>query len=293
MLELFRRPGDPDPASRLYALPLVAALGAYGLALRLGAPPAVHALAGLASALCCVGALAGLASLQTARAGNALGVVGVALGTASVIGSSAAAAAAGGVAAAATAQLLAQQAAALALGGAAGLAVARRCAITDLPQLVAAFHSLVGLAAAATGVASFAAHPGTSPAAVWAGTLIGGATFTGSVVAFLKLSGGLPSKPLALPFKGLVNAALLAGCAAAVPAVLSGSLAHGLAALAAVAALSMLLGGLATAAIGSADVPVVITVLNSASGWALCAEGFVLSSELLTIVGALIGAWGV
>ncbi len=283
---VFTRPTDPKPHTALFGIPLVLALGGYAAAVAQGAaPPSLHAAAGLASALCCIGAIGGLSSQATARAGNALGIIGVSLGIAATLGA---------LAPVMSAALGAQMAAVLAVGGVIGLSVARATAITDLPQLVAAFHSLVGLAAAATGVVSFAAHPGQAPIAVWAGVLIGGVTFTGSVVAYLKLNGKLSSKPMALPQKGLVNAALLAGCIACIPPLISASapLNAGLAALGITAGLAALLGAHMTTAIGGADMPVVITVLNSYSGWALCAEGFVLSSQLLTVVGALIGASG-
>jgi NAD(P) transhydrogenase len=286
MLSLFNRPTDPPPHTALFGIPLVLAIGAYASAVVAGAaPPALHAAAGLASALCCIGAIGGLSSQKTARAGNALGVIGVSLGVAATLGA---------LAPSLSAALLGQMASVLAIGAATGLFVASRTAITELPQLVAAFHSLVGAAAAATGVVSFAAHPGVAPVAVWAGVLIGGITFTGSIVAFLKLNGTLSSKSLALPQKNLVNLAMLAGCVACLrPMMAIGTpLSAGLTALGITAGLAMLLGAHMTTAIGGADVPVVITVLNSYSGWALCAEGFVLSSQLLTVVGALIGASG-
>lgn len=284
MLDLFRRPTDPSQATWLYGVPLVLSIGSYCAALATGlATPALHACVALASGLCCVAAIGGLSSQKTARAGNALGVLGVSLGIAATLGASAATT---------SSALLAQKAAVLALGGLGGLAFASRCAITDLPQLVAAFHSLVGLAAAATGVVSYAAHPGSSALAVWAGVVIGAITFTGSIVAWLKLNGKLSSKSLSLPGKDFVNVVLFGVTLAALPAVLAGVLAPGLAALGAVSVAAALLGAHMTTAIGGADVPVVITVLNSLSGWALCAEGFVLSSTVLTIVGALIGASG-
>ena len=286
MLDMFRRPTDPKPFMELYAVPLVTALGAYAAAVATGlAGPALHTTAGLASALCCIGAIGGLSSQKTARAGNALGCIGVSLGIAATLG--------GLVTQGVVTQALAtQMGAVLALGGSVGLAVAARTAITDLPQLVAAFHSLVGLAAAATGIVSFAHHPGQAALAVWAGVLIGGITFTGSVVAYFKLTGQLSSKPLSLPGKDFVNAAVFLACCACLPPVLSGQLGAGLTALGFTTLLSMFLGAHMTAAIGGGDVPVVITALNSFSGWALAAEGFVLSSTLLAIVGAIIGASG-
>ena len=286
MLDMFRRPTDPADYTALYALPLLAALGCYGGAVATGAATgSLHAMAGLASGLCCIFAIGGLGSQSTARSGNALGVIGVALGIAATLGA---------LAPYTSSALALQMAAALAVGGVVGLFIAARCALTDLPQLVAAFHSLVGLAAAATSVVSFISHPGEAAAAIWVGTLVGGLTFTGSVVAFGKLQGLLSSKPVKLPAANAVNAALLALCIAALRFILPAGVAAstGLTALLAVCGLAMVLGTHMTLAIGGADMPVVITVLNSYSGWALCAEGFVLNSQLLTVVGALIGASG-
>merc|ERR1712013_836928 len=142
--------------------------------------------------------------------------------------------------------------------------------ITDLPQLVAAFHSLVGMAAMLTCFATYLDHyPGfaTDPAAtmiksaLFLGTYIGGVTFTGSLIAYGKLNGNLSSNPLMLPGRHALNAGLLAANVGAMGYFL-------------------------------ADMPVVITVLNSYSGWALCAEGFMLNNNVMTVVGSLIGASG-
>jgi NAD(P) transhydrogenase len=248
MLDMFRRPTDPVPETRLFAIPLLLSVGGYAAAVFSGAaPPALHAAAGLASALCCIGAIGGLASQETARAGNALGVIGVSLGIASTLG----ALVSGGLSAALGVQMLSV----LAVGGAAGFFVAVRTAITDLPQLVAAFHSLVGLAAAITGIVSFALHPGTAVPAIWAGTLIGGITFTGSIVAFMKLNGQLSSKAFSLPAKDAVNLGLFLACVACLLPLLAPAtpVATCLAALGATAGLSMLLGTHMTTAIGGAD----------------------------------------
>ena len=290
MLEMFRRPDDPPSYEWLYAVPTLGALAFYAKAVVAGAAgAAMHAAVGLASACCCIGAIWGLSSQETARVGNVLGTAGVALGLAATLAS---------MAPTMSAALAKQVGWILASGTAVGLVVAYRAAVTDLPQLVAAFHSLVGLAAALTSVASFAAHPVGVDAghkiAIWLGTLIGAVTFTGSVVAFGKLQGLIPSKSVALPFKGLVNLAAFAGCLYTLTWLLpaTAGLEAGLKALGVTSALALFLGAHMTTAIGGADTPVVITVLNSYSGWALCAEGFVLSNQLLTVVGALIGASG-
>lgn len=129
--------------------------------------------------------------------------------------------------------------------------------------------------------------------AVLLGTYIGGVTFSGSLVAYGKLQGILSSSPLLLPGRHYLNGGLLAANAVAMAAFfMDPSLMQGLGLLGATAGLSTAMGVTLTAAIGGADMPVVITVLNSYSGWALCAEGFMLNNNLMTIVGALIGSSG-
>ncbi|KAH0627921.1 hypothetical protein JD844_008493 [Phrynosoma platyrhinos] len=230
----------------------------------------------LGSGLCCVGALAGLSTQGTARLGNALGMIGVAGGLAATLGGLKP-----------SPELLAQMSGAMALGGTIGLTIAKRIQISDLPQLVAAFHSLVGLAAVLTCVAEYMIeypHFATDAAAnltkivAYLGTYIGGI---------------LNSAPLLLPGRHILNAGLLAASVGGmVPYMIDPSYTTGLTCLGSVSALSAVMGVTLTAAIGGADMPVVITVLNSYSGWALCAEGFLLNNNLLTIVGALIGSSG-
>merc|ERR1712240_601392 len=183
-----------------------------------------------------------------------------------------------------------------------GTTIAKKIEITDLPQLVAAFHSLVGMAACLTCFATYLDHYpsfATDPAAtmiksaLFLGTYIGGATFTGSLIAYGKLNGNLDSNPLILPGRHALNSGLLAANAAAMGYFLvDPSLAVGMGCLGATAALSGVMGVTLTMAIGGADMPVVITVLNSYSGWALCAEGFMLNNNVMTVVGSLIGASG-
>uniref|UniRef100_A0A8C2MT87 proton-translocating NAD(P)(+) transhydrogenase n=1 Tax=Cricetulus griseus TaxID=10029 RepID=A0A8C2MT87_CRIGR len=183
-----------------------------------------------------------------------------------------------------------------------GLAIAKRIQISDLPQLVAAFHSLVGLAAVLTCMAEYIveyphfamdATSNFTKIVAYLGTYIGGVTFSGSLVAYGKLQGILKSAPLLLPGRHALNAGLLAASVGGIiPFMIDPSFTTGITCLGSVAALSTLMGVTLTAAIGGADMPVVITVLNSYSGWALCAEGFLLNNNLLTIVGALIGSSG-
>uniref|UniRef100_A0A8C8U4K6 proton-translocating NAD(P)(+) transhydrogenase n=1 Tax=Peromyscus maniculatus bairdii TaxID=230844 RepID=A0A8C8U4K6_PERMB len=183
-----------------------------------------------------------------------------------------------------------------------GLAIAKRIQISDLPQLVAAFHSLVGLAAVLTCMAEYIveyphfamdATSNFTKIVAYLGTYIGGVTFSGSLVAYGKLQGILKSAPLLLPGRHALNAGLLAASVGGIiPFMADPSFTTGITCLGSVSALSTVMGVTLTAAIGGADMPVVITVLNSYSGWALCAEGFLLNNNLLTIVGALIGSSG-
>merc|ERR1719481_493570 len=290
MLDMFKRPTDPPEHSYLMGVPAAAFLASYGYAVSQGYPE-IHQMAYLASSLACIGALGGLSSQPTARLGNALGIIGVSGGIAATLGLLQP-----------NPAVLAQMVGAAGAGGLIGTTIAKRLEISDLPQLVAAFHSLVGMAAVLTCVATYIDHyPGfaTDPAAtmiksaLFLGTYIGGVTFTGSLIAYGKLNGNLNSNPLMLPGRHALNASLLAANVGAMGYFLvDPSLAVGVGCLATTASLSTIMGVTLTMAIGGADMPVVITVLNSYSGWALCAEGFMLNNNLMTIVGALIGSSG-
>lgn len=173
-------------------------------------------------------------------------------------------------------EVLTQMAACLAGGGLLGTLIAKKIQITDLPQLVAAFHSLVGIAAVVTCGATFlhdfemfATDPTANviKTALFLGTYIGGVTFSGSLVAYGKLQGVLNSAPLMLPGRHALNAGLLAGTLGAGGYFFyDPSLEAGIGALGATAGLSTIMGVTLTMAIGGADMPVVITVLNSYSG---------------------------
>ncbi|XP_045489395.1 NAD(P) transhydrogenase, mitochondrial-like [Pieris rapae] len=289
MLDMFKRPGDPPEYGYLYGIPATALLAGYIVTAMQGYPE-VHQMAYLASSLCCVGALAGLSSQGTARKGNYLGMIGVAGGIAATLG-----------ALTPSAEVFAQMLGVAGIGGALGGAIAKKIEITDLPQLVAGFHSLVGMAAVLTCLATYmhdfpamALDPTavTLKTSLFLGTYIGGITFTGSLIAYGKLQGSLSSAPLLLPGRHAINAGLLAGSLGCGGALIAMPDAPGLPLLSAAAVLSGIQGLTLTAAIGGADMPVVITVLNSYSGWALCAEGFMLNNSLMTIVGALIGSSG-
>merc|ERR1712223_753810 len=290
MLDMFKRPTDPPEHNYLYGIPAGAFLASYAYAVTQGYPE-IHKMAYLTSSLCCVGALAGLSSQPTARLGNALGMIGVSGGVAATLGQLMP-----------SHPVLAQMG--LAAGGGALIrsTIAKRIEITDMPQLVAAIHSLVGMAAVLTCVATYIDHfPdfATNPAATmiktscFLGTYIGGVTFTGSLVAYGKLQGVLNSAPLMLPGRHALNAGLGLGNVGALGYFLyDPSFGVGISMLGTTAALSSIMGVTLTMAIGGADMPVVITVLNSYSGWALCAEGFMLDNNLMTVVGSLIGASG-
>merc|ERR1712051_76142 len=290
MLDMFKRPTDPPEHTMLMGIPAATFLGAYGYAMSQGYPE-VHQMAYLASGLACIGALGGLSAQPTARLGNALGMIGVSTGVAATLGLLQP-----------NPEVLTQMALVAAAGGGLGTTIAKKIEITDLPQLVAAFHSLVGMAAMLTCFATYLDHyPGfaTDPAAtmiksaLFLGTYIGGVTFTGSLIAYGKLNGNLNSNPLMLPGRHALNGGLLAANAGAMGYFLmTPELGMGMGMLGTTAALSSVMGVTLTMAIGGADMPVVITVLNSYSGWALCAEGFMLNNNLMTVVGSLIGASG-
>jgi len=290
MLDMFKRPDDPPEYNSLMGIPAGTFLASYGWAVSQGYPE-VHQMAYLASSLCCIGALGGLSAQPTARLGNALGMIGVSSGIAATLGLLQP-----------TPEVLAQMLGVAGLGGAIGTGIAKKIEITDLPQLVAAFHSLVGMAAVLTCFSTYIDHYPTfetDPAAtmiktaLFLGTYIGGVTFTGSLIAYGKLQGSLSSNPLMLPGRHAMNAGLLAANVAAMGYYLTDpSMATGMAMLGTTATLSGVMGVTLTMAIGGADMPVVITVLNSYSGWALCAEGFMLNNNLMTVVGSLIGASG-
>uniref|UniRef100_A0A7E4VH40 NAD(P) transhydrogenase, mitochondrial n=1 Tax=Panagrellus redivivus TaxID=6233 RepID=A0A7E4VH40_PANRE len=291
MLDMFKRPDDPPEYNYFYALPGGALLGVYTYGLTHGYPEINH-LTFLAASLCCVGALAGLSSQKTARLGNALGMVGVTSGVAATLGL-----------VHPDPETLIQMGAAMGSGILIGGGVASKIKVTDLPQLVALFHSFVGIAATVTCLANFIhehpqflADPAAAPAiktALFLGAYIGGVTFTGSLMAYGKLQGLLRSAPIYLPARHAINGSLAAANLAALGLYLNSTdFTTGISLLGTTSALSSVMGVTLSMAIGAADAPVCITVLNSYSGWALCAEGLMLNNNLLTIVGALIGSSG-
>ena len=191
---------------------------------------------------------------------------------------------------------------AMVIGGAVGLYAARTVQMTQMPELVAIMHSLVGFAACAIGFASyidtstvFATHAEHTIhlVEIYVGILIGAVTFTGSVIAFGKLSGRIDGKPLLLPARHWIN---LAGL---ILVIIFGkfflgaeTIAGGMFPLIVMTLISLAFGVHMVMAIGGADMPVVISMLNSYSGWAAAATGFMLSNDLLIVVGALVGSSG-
>lgn len=287
MLDMFKRPGDPEEHNDVFKYP-TAALAVGSIAgISMGAGEMAN-LAYLASSTACIGSIACLAQQKTARLGTTLGMMGVTGGIATAL-----------AAVPTTIPLLAQMLGALGVGGAAGNFIAKKMKITELPQMVAAFHSLVGLAAVTTSAASFLATADPShldlvhKISLYLGTFVGAVTLTGSATAFGKLHGIMKSAPLDLPSKNTINAGLAAGNAVAGLAFLaSGNPTLGVACIAGSTAMAGVMGAHMTASIGGADMPVVITLLNSYSGIALVCEGFLLNNDLLTVVGALIASSG-
>jgi len=283
MLDMFKRPTDPEEHNYMYAIPGVLAAGALINAYWMNSA-LVYEMGYLAASLSCIGAISGLASQPTARIGNALGMIGISTGVITALCSLNF-----------PMPLLTQAIVLLCAGGSAGLYLGKKVAVTELPQTVAAFHALVGLAAVATSVGSYLdpIHGITAvhKVASYLGTVIGGITFTGSIAAFIKLSG--IKFTFELPMKRFLNKPLTALNLLAFMAMVStDSIGLGATLLLWATVSSFALGWNITNSIGAADMPVAITVLNSYSGWALCSEGFMLSNHMLTIVGSLIGSSG-
>ncbi|MBF0143895.1 MAG: NAD(P)(+) transhydrogenase (Re/Si-specific) subunit beta [Magnetococcales bacterium] len=190
---------------------------------------------------------------------------------------------------------------AMATGGTVGILSARQVKMTQMPELVALMHSLVGLAACLVGMADFinpSAHYAADEKSIHlietvVGILIGAVTFSGSLVAFGKLSGKIGGKPLLLPARHLLNLGLLLVVLFAGRAYVDAiDIPSGFWPLVIVTVASLLFGIHMVMAIGGADMPVVVSMLNSYSGWAASATGFMLSNDLLIVVGALVGSSG-
>jgi NAD(P) transhydrogenase subunit beta len=247
------------------------------------------ALLYLVSAVLFIMALRGLSSPETSRRGNYLGIAGMTLAVLTTLFS--AAPGWGGFALIVVG---------IAIGGGTGAVIAKRIPMTAMPQLVAAFHSLVGLAAVlvaaaalnaptAFGIGSHGAIHGASLVEMSIGAAIGAITFTGSVIAFLKLDGRMSGKPILLPMRHLINGGLGVLLVILI-AFFVGSESQFLFWLITLTALAI--GVLIIIPIGGADMPVVISMLNSYSGWAAAGIGFTLGNTALIITGALVGSSG-
>ena len=254
----------------------------------LSATPGWAAFAYLVAGVCFILALRGLSSPASSQSGNRYGMIGM------------------GVAVATTLALhrvasLPEIAVAIGIGAAIGLTTARRIAITAMPQLIAAFHSLVGLAAVlvacaaylnptAFGIADAAGHIfSTSRVEMGLSVAIGAITFSGSIIAFLKLNGNMGGKPIILPARHVINLALLAAILGLVAYFTTDQSPW---VFFAITGLSFAIGFLLIIPIGGADMPVVISMLNSYSGWAAAAMGFTLQNTAMIVTGALVGSSG-
>ncbi|WP_322052907.1 Re/Si-specific NAD(P)(+) transhydrogenase subunit beta [Paraburkholderia bannensis] len=234
--------------------------------------------------------LGGLANPETARRGNLLGIIGMTVAVlATVLGPRVSAAG------------IPYVVGALVVGGAVGIIAARKVQMTQMPELVALMHSLVGLAACLVGFASYVdtslqftgAETSVHEVEIYVGILIGAVTFAGSVIAFGKLSGKIGGKPLLLPARHWLNlAALLVVIVSGRAFLHAGSIPDGMTPLVVMTAIALLFGVHMVMAIGGADMPVVVSMLNSYSGWAAAATGFMLGNDLLIVVGALVGSSG-
>ncbi len=235
-------------------------------------------------------ALGGLSNQETARRGNWYGIIGMAIAlVATVIGK---------------VELHYEYLiVALLIGGSIGLVAARRVQMTQMPELVAILHSLVGVAAVAVGFANFMdpdrlAHYADVELTIhdietYIGVLIGAVTFSGSVIAFGKLSGRIGGSPLTLPGRHWFNLALLVGTFwFGYQFVVQSAAGGGMEPLIIMTAIALVFGIHMVMAIGGADMPVVVSMLNSYSGWAAAATGFMLGNDLLIVTGALVGSSG-
>jgi len=235
-------------------------------------------------------ALGGLSNQETARRGNWYGITGMAVAlVATVLGD--------------VTQHYEYLFLALLVGGTVGLFAARRVQMTQMPELVAILHSLVGVAAVAVGFANFMDPERLShymgveltihDIETYLGILIGAVTFSGSVIAFGKLSGRIGGKPLTLPARHWLNLILLIGAIwFAYQFVLQSAAGGGMQPLIIMTVIALLFGIHMVMAIGGADMPVVVSMLNSYSGWAASATGFMLGNDLLIVTGALVGSSG-
>jgi len=250
-------------------------------------PSGISNIAYLGASALFILSLSGLSHPATARRGNLFGIAGMVIAVVTTV-------------LAGTPDGVPIIIGAMLVGGIAGAVLARRVEMTQMPQLVAVLHSFVGLAAVLVGYANYL-EPTTLAGAekviheveTYLGILIGAVTFTGSIIAFLKLQGTMGGKPMLLPGRHVLNAGALVVCVWLGYAFLSAPDPQlGLVPLAAMTVIALLVGAHLVLAIGGADMPVVVSMLNSYSGWAAAATGFMLGNDLLIITGALVGSSG-
>jgi NAD(P) transhydrogenase subunit beta len=246
-------------------------------------------------------ALAGLSKHETSKRGNVLGAIGMALALVFTVFGVVLGTTSGtlSIGEAAPSWAVVAIVVAVAAGAVIGVIRALRVEMTGMPQLIALFHSFVGLAAVFVGWTSYFSAAATGhfdplhSGELFAGVFIGAVTFTGSIIAYLKLSAKIKSAPLVLPAHNLLNlGALVAFVVLTVLFVLYPEGTVGLVLLSAMTLLALLLGLHLVASIGGGDMPVVVSMLNSYSGWAAAAAGFTLDNDLLIITGALVGSSG-
>lgn len=238
----------------------------------------------IVAALCFILSLAGLSKQESARAGNYYGITGMAIALVATIWGP-------------DVQGVGWIILAMIIGGAIGIYYAKRVEMTEMPELVAMLHSFVGLAAVLVGFNTYIDHPPLTGAMlnihlveIFLGVFIGAVTFTGSIVAFGKLRGVISSKALALPHRHKLN---LAAVVVSFLLLINFVNAEGSTfALIVVTLIALAFGYHLVASIGGADMPVVVSMLNSYSGWAAAAAGFMLANDLLIVTGALVGSSG-
>lgn len=242
----------------------------------------------IVAAILFIMSLAGLSKHESSRQGNLFGICGMAIALiASIFGPDS--------------SNVVWILLAMVIGGAIGIRLARRVEMTEMPELVAILHSFVGLAAVLVGINSYIDHAPGLPAVmenihlseVFIGIFIGAVTFTGSLVAFGKLCGKLSSRPLMLPHRHKLNLlALIVSFLLLLWFVNTDSSGAQGFALFVMMVIALAFGWHLVASIGGADMPVVVSMLNSYSGWAAAAAGFMLSNDLLIVTGALVGSSG-
>merc|ERR1719387_144715 len=287
MLNLFKRPGDADYSSLMLIPGILLAVWAVTQHGDENEQENEKELCQTLSAVFCILAIGCLSSHKSANTGCKFGIVGVACAIVTQLGQT--------QHSPAELQMLGIL---LAVGAVVGLMVGAGVNPMKLPQTVAAFHSLVGLAAMTTSIGSYYENPSETGPSVKTvsgllGNFVGGVTLTGSLIAFGKLNGNLKSKELTLPGKNLLNVVMLAAfIALSYEFLFSAINLPKETVLWSIAAISCVMGLHLVASVGGGDMPVCVTVLNSYSGWALAAEGFNLDVPMLAIVGAVIGFSG-